>query len=125
MSLPTASYSATLQDPLAAEHILGSAARVSSGSPPIGTGSHSFSGQDAEGDVSMDPSSSQLQRYTTSATEPGPPVGTPIKLAPSAAAFRKETPNSHRKGTPVHLQSAAKDSPKSVIGQVSDLIFGW
>lgn len=91
----------------------------------MGGGSHSFSGQDAEGDVSMDPGSSQLQRYAASPTDGGPPVGTPIKLAPSASAFRKNTPDPTRKGTPAHLQNAAKDSPKSVIGQVSDLIFGW
>ena len=76
-------------------------------------------------DISMDPAASQLQRYSPNGGDSGPPVGTPIKLAPSAAAFRKGTPDISRKGTPAHLQNAAKDSPKSMMGQVSDLIFGW
>ena len=69
-----------------------------------------------------------LQRTTT------PPVGTPIRLAPSASAYRK--PGS---GGPVPQKTGGgmvgalnvqpggvQPSPsKGVLGQVSDLIFGW
>jgi hypothetical protein len=65
-----------------------------------------------------------------------PSYGTPIKLAPSAAAFRKpgQSPTQRRA---VATQSAppavglssvvpAGQSPgKGMLGQVSDLIFGW
>ena len=62
-----------------------------------------------------------------------PTVGTPIKLAPSASAFRRPgvgappvaAPVPH---TPLFSASASnvQASPsKGVLGQVSDLIFGW
>lgn len=67
-----------------------------------------------------------------------PTVGTPIKLAPSAAAFRRggtATPSAASRATAVvqplqHLAPApapgVQASPsKGVLGQVSDLIFGW
>jgi len=65
-----------------------------------------------------------------------PTVGTPIKLVPSGAAFRKGGPDSAPRPPPSGLQSdlpvnARQQNPaqpshsKSVIGQVSDLIFGW
>ncbi|KAI0791645.1 hypothetical protein BC629DRAFT_1287540 [Irpex lacteus] len=64
-----------------------------------------------------------------------PPVGTPIKLAPSASAFRK--PGSGSKLPPfakpgdvasggLSANPPVQASPsKSVLGHVSDLIFGW
>ncbi|CAL1714906.1 unnamed protein product [Somion occarium] len=74
-----------------------------------------------------------------------PSVGTPIRLAPSTSAFRKAgagglggTPGKHKVGEsvfgafpsiiPVTPQAggAANQSPsKGVLGQVSDMIFGW
>ncbi|KDQ26321.1 hypothetical protein PLEOSDRAFT_1077336 [Pleurotus ostreatus PC15] len=60
-------------------------------------------------------------------------VGTPLKLAPSSSAFRR--PGSEKAtpvrlaagGTPVAMQTTpVQSSPsKGVLGQVSDLIFGW
>ena len=61
-----------------------------------------------------------------------PSYGTPIRLAPSAAAFRK--PGQSPTQRAVATQSAAGlpsaipagQSPgKGMLGQVSDLIFGW
>lgn len=62
-----------------------------------------------------------------------PSVGTPIKLAPSVTAFRKGGPDSVQRLTPSGASSEsgasrqmAQGSPsKSVIGQVSDMLFGW
>ena len=72
-----------------------------------------------------------------------PTVGTPIKLAPSVSAFRKTpgvTTSTSKPATPHNAgwsgalsQSANTPNPrgvqpspsKSVMGQVSDLIFGW
>ena len=58
-------------------------------------------------------------------------VGTPVKLAPSASAFRK--PGSlpaHKLGEAAQIGAfgspGVQPSPsKGVLGQVSDLIFGW
>jgi nuclear pore complex protein Nup53 len=53
-------------------------------------------------------------------------LGTPLKLAPSSAAFRKPgggaQPPAHT-GTGAPADSAGLN--KSVFGQVSDMIFGW
>ncbi|KAJ8494356.1 hypothetical protein ONZ51_g2379 [Trametes cubensis] len=69
-----------------------------------------------------------------------PTVGTPIKLAPSAAAFRRgggSAPTTLAKGASAavqpmqHLVPASASTPsqqspsKGMLGQVSDLIFGW
>ncbi|KIK60476.1 hypothetical protein GYMLUDRAFT_73920 [Collybiopsis luxurians FD-317 M1] len=60
-----------------------------------------------------------------------PTVGTPIRLAPSASAFRKtgSTPKPSTpqpKAAPVALPPSGGPSPsKGIVGQVSDLIFGW
>ncbi|TFK94122.1 hypothetical protein K466DRAFT_561244 [Polyporus arcularius HHB13444] len=72
---------------------------------------------------------------TPRGAEPSTPtVGTPIKLAPSAAAFRRPgagmsvAPAALIPHTPILPASASgsQQSPsKGVLGQVSDLIFGW
>ncbi|KAI1796592.1 hypothetical protein LXA43DRAFT_986220 [Ganoderma leucocontextum] len=71
---------------------------------------------------------------TLRTAEPSTPaVGTPIKLAPSASAFRRPgvgvpvTPAAAIQPTPSHLASGGpQQSPtKGMLGQVSDLIFGW
>ncbi|KAJ4470438.1 hypothetical protein J3R30DRAFT_1219589 [Lentinula aciculospora] len=60
-----------------------------------------------------------------------PMVGTPIKLAPSASAFRKTgaTPKPSTpqpKPTTMTLPpSGGQSASKGLVGQVSDLIFGW
>ena len=73
---------------------------------------------------SMDPSSSQLQRYAPNAANSSTPVGTPIKLAPSAAAFRKGTPNTSR--TDASADSAAKaKEPRSFLGGLAGALTGW
>ncbi|KAF9077903.1 hypothetical protein BDP27DRAFT_1310385 [Rhodocollybia butyracea] len=62
-----------------------------------------------------------------------PTVGTPIRLAPSTSAFRKSgstpkpsTPQAQAKAAPLALPPSAGASPnKGLVGQVSDLIFGW
>ena len=62
------------------------------------------------------------------------PYGTPVKLAPSTSAYRKPEPH---KGplAPFGQPGAAAGTPgqpgvqpsasKGVLGQVTDLIFGW
>ncbi|RPD64351.1 hypothetical protein L226DRAFT_544926 [Lentinus tigrinus ALCF2SS1-7] len=72
---------------------------------------------------------------TPRGAEPSTPtVGTPIKLAPSASAFRRPgagtsaVPAAVIPHTPILPASASgiQQSPsKGVLGQVSDLIFGW
>ncbi|KAI0641896.1 hypothetical protein C8Q79DRAFT_918261 [Trametes meyenii] len=73
---------------------------------------------------------------TPRGAEPSTPtVGTPIRLAPSASAFRRggpSTPSIAAKATqptqnPAQASvSTVQQSPsKGVLGQVSDLIFGW
>ncbi|THU94123.1 hypothetical protein K435DRAFT_724797 [Dendrothele bispora CBS 962.96] len=67
---------------------------------------------------------------------PSTTVGTPIKLAPSSSVFRKPGPTGLNKSQPQTPQPAtagvqaqappANPSPsKGIVGQVSDLIFGW
>ncbi|KAK0489349.1 hypothetical protein IW261DRAFT_1444483 [Armillaria novae-zelandiae] len=68
-----------------------------------------------------------------------PSVGTPIKLAPSTSVFKRvgasekpSTPQPHawtaKGGNPtgsISMPSAGPSPSKGVLGQVSDLIFGW
>lgn len=60
-------------------------------------------------------------------------VGTPIKLVPSASAFRKNMSTEKvpmalaRSGVAMNTGSVMGESAsnKGMLGQVSDLIFGW
>jgi hypothetical protein len=57
-------------------------------------------------------------------------VGTPIKLAPSVAAFRRghapAAASPAQKITPISTVPSQGSSPsKGVLGQVTDLFFGW
>lgn len=83
--------------------------------------------------------------YTIPSNSTGPAVGTPIKLAPSTSAFRKHVGSTTSKPSTPQMQkgwegsvpSATTSLPssllpsgtpspsKSVVGQMSDLIFGW
>ncbi|KXN84135.1 hypothetical protein AN958_00405 [Leucoagaricus sp. SymC.cos] len=66
----------------------------------------------------------------SSFSSPTSSVGTPIRLAPSTSAFRKAGAPS-KPTTPHSAKPAGSSTPttatpsKGVLGQVSDLIFGW
>lgn len=110
-------------DPAQAEALLGqpiSRAGYSSQATDIPSSSNAMM-------VDETPASSGSPMTTT------PMVGTPIKLAPSASAFRRTAPGMAEKpSTPqpnrasVVATPAPQSSPsKGLVGQVSDLIFGW
>ena len=121
-----------LQDPAQAESVLGQlAVRGAALSTPFNdVGTHNVSSP------SMSPSDDSPSSHRT---RPTPAIGTPLKLAPSALAFRRG-----EKPPPPPVQklqqqqqvttstsglgnaSANGQSPgRSVFNQVSDLIFGW
>ncbi|KAH9975832.1 hypothetical protein BGW80DRAFT_65766 [Lactifluus volemus] len=114
-------------DPSQAERIMGqSVARIAY---PLATPDFSPSSDIVSGD-SVGPSrSSQTARTPHSNT---PTVGTPIQLAPSTSAFRKPglapKPVASSPGLPL-AAVAAVGTPgtpsKSMLGQFSDLVFGW
>jgi nuclear pore complex protein Nup53 len=55
-------------------------------------------------------------------------VGTPIKLAPSVAAFRKApapAPQKSAHAVPLPVVNAQQSPARGVLGQVGDLLFGW
>lgn len=55
-------------------------------------------------------------------------VGTPIKLAPSVAAFRKApapAPQKSAHAMPLPVVNAQQSPARGVLGQVGDLLFGW
>lgn len=61
---------------------------------------------------------------------PATVVGTPIKLAPSVAAFRKghapAAASPAQRITPMLTAPSQGPGPnKSMLGQVTDLFFGW
>lgn len=63
---------------------------------------------------------------------PPPAVGTPIRLAPATAAFRKSgatptsSPMNHSTSQQLVMRGTPSKSPeKGVVAQMSDLIFGW
>ena len=117
------------QDPIAAEQVLGSGARISANPLPLFEGDTSMPApqDDMDMDGSPDPALSQLLHVGPVQQDSTPSVGTPIKLAPSAAAFRKATPDVGRKGPGVPMQATPGTPGKSkgMLGQVSDLVFGW
>ncbi|KAG1751715.1 hypothetical protein EDB19DRAFT_1903658 [Suillus lakei] len=55
-------------------------------------------------------------------------VGTPIKLVPSVAAFRKApapAPQISEHAVPIPIVNARQSPARSVLGHVGDLLFGW
>ncbi|KZT65760.1 hypothetical protein DAEQUDRAFT_731057 [Daedalea quercina L-15889] len=119
-------------DPAQAEAILGSAFARSElgvpGSPPVPAASPS------NNDIIMSSSTSAnifpSASSRMSVDEPGfgastPTVGTPIRLAPSAAAFRKPGAGSPVKAVQGMSNAVAPSPGKGVLEQVGDLIFGW
>ncbi|KIP05494.1 hypothetical protein PHLGIDRAFT_92109 [Phlebiopsis gigantea 11061_1 CR5-6] len=119
-------------DPAQAEAVLGFSVRSPYASPPD---------VPSPPDVTMSPASPTRGfasnsgpdlTVSTLARSGAPIVGTPIKLAPSTAAFRKpgSGPASQlgipRPGDGSAQPGGAQFSPsKSMLGQMSDLIFGW
>ncbi|KAF9245338.1 hypothetical protein BU15DRAFT_41266 [Melanogaster broomeanus] len=85
-------------------------------------------------EFTMSTSPSQVHLQSTAmavdSVPQGATVGTPIRLAPPAAAFRKghpptTAPPAH-KITPIQAITPAGSSPaKGMLGQVTDLFFGW
>jgi len=114
-------------DSLLAEQVLGSAATSNVVSPPNSPEQHDASPRMTD---SPDPSTSQLQRIASMpASTTTHSIGTPIKLAPSASAFRRVELDSGKKGNLMqqgHASMQGTGSPlKGVFGQVTDMIFGW
>lgn len=74
---------------------------------------------------------SQLQAHTDGnamVVDGAATVGTPIKLAPSVAAFRKApapVPHKSAHAVPVPVVNAQQSPARGVLGQVGDLLFGW
>lgn len=127
-----------LQDPTQAEALLGSPLARS----PFGASAADVSSPDVTmADVSppvrgYSSADSSLAITTTVQRTQTPPVGTPIKLAPSTSAFRKpgtggRLPHISKPGDgtpgglPLQPGSVHASPSKGVLGQVSDLIFGW
>lgn len=131
------------QDPAQAEAVLGQP--VLRNTLTSGTVPQTNEATSGGNEMSID------EPYTIHSSSPSPSVGTPIKLAPSTSAFRKHVGGSASKppvaqthkgwagsvlpattslpssllptGTP---STPVGPSPsKSVVGQMSDLIFGW
>jgi len=141
-------------DPAQAEALLGQLSLVRSTNLLPDLSTQSSNGLDAS--MAVDSNAAQLPHYGTNT----PSVGTPIRLAPSAAAFRRTTgspdkvPQPNRPGLTSSrgwisggvggggtIPSSGMDSTmidaaviggkrdsiqsRSVLGHVSDLIFGW
>lgn len=114
-------------DSLLAEQVLGSAAMSNTILAPNSPDQHDASPRAMD---FPDPSNSQLQRISTMpASSSTQSIGTPIKLAPSASAFKRvELDSEKRINTmqPGSMSSQGTGSPsKGVFGQVTDMIFGW
>ncbi|KAI6161658.1 hypothetical protein EDD17DRAFT_655218 [Pisolithus thermaeus] len=78
------------------------------------------------------PQSSSTAPYGRGQPPPSTSVGTPIRLVPSAAAFRKPglqpgTTPIQNPAAPVPIAGASRQSPsaRGVISQVTDLLCGW
>ncbi|TDL23581.1 hypothetical protein BD410DRAFT_786822 [Rickenella mellea] len=123
-------------DPQTAEQLLGSAVRTSSFySPAQPVESPGYSAPD-DMDVAPDSPELQVQRIGLTHRDSSSTIGTPIKLAPSTSAFRKGGNDSMEKGRGGGVQEGGASvllvhpggtgSPaRGMLGQVSDLIFGW
>jgi len=128
-------------DPLQAEALFGLASTMPTAtSGPISDPTSSGSAMAVD-----EPSPQRGGGTPAGAKGPGPSskIGTPIKLAPSSAAFRRHTPAEANVATPQPRRGwgpmmpqpqpqqptqmlASTSSPnKGMLGQVSDLIFGW
>ncbi|VDB95475.1 unnamed protein product [Peniophora sp. CBMAI 1063] len=117
-----------------AESVLGSSLFISTSPGALGPG-QSQSGSGGDG-MAVDEPPSAIAR--TSSGGPRTPVGggaggayTPVRLAPAASAFRKPgtapaTPAAAANGSGAGPGPTPASTPsKGVLGQVSDMIFGW
>ncbi|KAI0028342.1 hypothetical protein K488DRAFT_58834 [Vararia minispora EC-137] len=117
------------ENPSRVEHVI---------SHPIGTsglqqGFTSSASIALAGDMTVDlPVSGPLSHPASTNTSVSPPTafGTPIRLAPSTSAFRKPGMPAHKPMTPrvepmATSVTTATTQSKGVLGQFSDLIFGW
>ncbi|EKM50365.1 uncharacterized protein PHACADRAFT_263626 [Phanerochaete carnosa HHB-10118-sp] len=127
-------------DPTQAEALLGTSLRSPYVSPPEASTPEitmSDSTSPARGFASQSTSANaDLALSTVHSPTLNASLGTPIRLAPSASAFKKPTPG-NGPGFPLPKPGAVVGSlplqpggtqstpSKSVLGQVSDLIFGW
>ena len=109
------------QDPSQADRVLGQATRTA------------YSDVSSTPDVLLTDSAGPSRSPHPIARSPHsntPLVGTPIRLAPSVSAFRKpgQTPKAAT-STPQPMALPAVGTPgtpsKSMLGQFSDLVFGW
>ena len=131
------------QDPAQAEALLGSSLVRNSYplSPDAGSEDapsspfSSFASRSTHAHSTLDDTPMHGAGALTHVPAAAPNVGTPIRLAPSVSAFRKPgmggTPRSGPPSAPkapqaMNIPSGVQASPsKSVLGQVSDMIFGW
>lgn len=106
-----------------AEHVLGSVARG-----PLSFGSPAFENLSQNSD-NTDVSPSMTQHVNRIDHDREATIGTPIRLAPSNVAFKKNagSPQKSTSGSQtMNMTSVKPSSPaKGIVGQVSDLIFGW
>ncbi|KAG1726046.1 uncharacterized protein EDB91DRAFT_63176 [Suillus paluster] len=83
--------------------------------------------------ASVSPSRSQIQTSqvpdgNAMAVDGAATVGTPIKLAPAVAAFRKApapAPQKSAHAMPIPIVNAQQSPARGMLGQVGDLLFGW
>lgn len=131
-ALKAADSFVSIQDPAQAEALIGS-------STMRGTHTQMITALPRDGDVGEGSNSMAVDEPAPSAlvhvhTGVQPSIGTPLRMAPATSAFRA---SNSAKSTPV--RQAAPPAPpstpatgilshspqKGVLGQVSDLIFGW
>ena len=123
------------QDPAQAEHVLGQS--IGRTTPYLPTPDVSPPSDPATADPFMGTSRVSNQHSMSGSRSPlsgTPTVGTPIRLVPSTSAFRKpgqgqgQGPKPATGGqqltTPAVVGTPGTPS-KSVLGQFSDLVFGW
>lgn len=64
-------------------------------------------------------------QFSPSSRDAATGIGTPIRLAPSSSAFRQGTLDAKGNSSSQVLATQQGTPSKGVLGQVSDLIFGW
>ena len=118
------------KNPSRAEAILGQAVARSGADYGVPSGPATS----AEGMNVDEPSALVVSTSNQSNARPAPSVGTPIQLAPSAAAYRKPglcvgtSATAGIGAANMAVVGAANNgsaSAKGVFGQLSDLVFGW
>jgi nuclear pore complex protein Nup53 len=102
------------QDPATAEAAIGQSTLWASTPGPL---------------TSQSPLDPRFSDSPTAHQSPEPTIGTPIRLAPSASAFRKPMSRSgidmQTHGDLIDSGAQGTTQGKGVLGQVSNLLFGW